>query len=55
VLEKLKQRRKILESQREQLAANLHVTAGAIQVLDELIAEIELAPSDKSEAEAATS
>jgi hypothetical protein len=41
MIEKLKKRRDVLQAQREQLAANLNATVGAIQVLDELIAECE--------------
>jgi hypothetical protein len=50
-IEKLKQRRQGLEAQRESLAANLNATIGALQMLDELIAE-QSAPSVEDEIKA---
>jgi hypothetical protein len=48
----MKRKREILNSQREQLAANLNATVGAIQMLDELIAECEAATSAAEEEKA---
>jgi hypothetical protein len=53
MLEKLKRKREVLAANREQLAANLHATTGAIQMLEELIAECEAPQEQASEAEKA--